>query len=92
MMRGWKTEVATVGGDEDKFISTSYKTYTLTEASAIISQLRAGEQEIGKPKRKLKPISRYILEELIQQYFRKGAKRGTILEMITIEDTRKNGL
>jgi len=90
-MRGWRTAIHLRGGEGMELSSiTSYKFYNMQETKAIIEQIRAGEKEEGKPRRKLKPISRYLLEEMIRKYFKNEAPRGTTLEKIEIEDNRHN--
>ena len=69
---------------------TSYKTFDMRETRTIVTQLRAGEKEPGKPKRKLRPVARYLLEELIRRYFKYEAPRGATLEKIMIKDNRHN--
>jgi hypothetical protein len=93
MTRGWKTSVSKWSGEgPNESYSTSYKTYSLQEAGALIAKYRGKEAEAGLPKRKIKPVSRYVLEELIWQFLNKDAPDGATLEMIIVEDTRAHGL
>jgi hypothetical protein len=87
-MRQWKTEVQSRGRDN---VSTSYQTFNLLKARGLVTQWRAREEAEGKPKRKLSPITWYVLEELIWQFFREKDKAGDTLEKIIIKDTKANG-
>jgi hypothetical protein len=53
-----------------------------------MNKLRAVEIAAGLPKRKVNPITTYLLEELIQVYFRGHAPKGETFEKITIEEQR----
>lgn len=89
-MRNWKTEIHTVGGEagEDAF-STCYKTYNLVRARQVINKIRKRD---NTPKRKVAPVSVYILEELIETYFKDYAQEGAVLEKIIIKDSKHEGL
>jgi len=88
-MRGWRTSMELRGGKEQEMSSiTSYKTYNMLEAKGVINQIRAAEMGEGRPKRKISPVARYLLDELIRKYFKYDAPRGITLERITIKDNR----
>jgi len=92
-MRGWRTSMRLRGGGERNMaIITSFKTFSILDAKGIIDRVRLAEEAEGKPKRKLTPVSRYLLDELIFKYFKEDAPRGTVLEMIMIEDNKNYGI
>ena len=99
--RGWETQMILAGGgdatvDENKYeegvFSTSYKTYRMPEVKDILDKIRKKEALAGLPKRNLSPVTRYILEEMIDQYFKKYAPKGAVLEMIIIKDSKRYGV
>ena len=99
--RGWDTQMVLVGGGdatveehrlEEGVYSTSYKTYSLAEVKIILDKIRKKEILAGLPKRNLSPVTRYIMEELIDQYFKNYAPKGAILEMIIIKDSKRYGV
>lgn len=63
----------------------SYKNFSLSETMGIVNQMRTAEMAKGEPKRKLKPLSRYLLDHLLHKYLEEDAPRGRMLEMIVIE-------
>ena len=84
-----ETEIQAVSGSGPKRSAiTSFKTYSLKEAGEIMHEQRAAEMAAGLPKRKVTPITTYLLEELVQMYFRNYAPKGDILEKIIIKDRR----
>jgi len=93
-MRVWKTEMHIIvpGADGTPSDSASYQSYTLMQAKAVINRIRKEEQLAGLPRRKLAPVSRYLLEELIQRYFKNYSQRGGILVDIKIEDRKQYGI
>ena len=74
-----------VGGHPSS--STAYKTYGLLNIKDVISKVRVAEIRKGMPKRKLSPVFRYLLDELIDNYFKDECRKGEVLEKIEIEDT-----
>jgi hypothetical protein len=72
--------------------TASYKTYTLLQVKEVINRHRKVETDAGLPQRKLSPVARYLLDELIQAYLKDYAPKGIILEEITIEDSKHYGL
>jgi hypothetical protein len=88
-LRHWETEIhAKSGSGRNISAITSFKTYSLKEAGEVMRNQRAADAAAGLPKRKVNPITTYLLEELIQMYFRDYAPRGDTLEKIMIEDQK----
>ena len=89
-MRSWHTVLTTEGGvGSRRSCITSYKTYNLKLAGEVMNKVRSVEEAAGLPKRKINPISVYLLEGLIQTYFKSCASKGDILISIDIEE--RNG-
>jgi len=92
-MRVWKTEIHLVEGeDTSRSSSTIFKSYSLLQAKSVINKARAAEIATGKEKRKLSPVSSYILDELITKYFEDTKGKDVILEKIVIKDTKGYGI
>lgn len=92
-MRSWRTEMHIRGGEDyPESCSTIYKSFSMKQVKEVLDSIRGPEVAEGLPKRKLKPISRYILEHLIQVYFEEYAPKKAILEKIIIKDTKDYGL
>jgi hypothetical protein len=93
MLRAWRTAMYLRGGEgHDKASITSCKSYSPRELRNVIIKIRDAEMAEGKPKRKLSPVSRYLLDELICKYFKIDAPKGHVLEMIVIEDNKYYGI
>jgi len=100
--RGWRTQMELIGGGdatktmefpyEEGEFSTVYKTYSLMEVKNILTRIRLEEKSEGQPERKLAPVTRWLLEELIHQYFKTYAPKGAILQKIVIEDSKRYGI
>ena len=89
-MRAWDTTLRTDGGVGSKnSYTTSFKTYNLRQAGRIMNEIRAAEKADGLPKRKINPMSVYLLEELTRMYFESYASKGGTLISIDIEE--RNG-
>lgn len=89
-MRAWHTTLVTEAGVGRKRGSiTSFKTYDLRQAGKIMNEIRAAEEAAGLPKRKINPMSVYLLEELTRMYFESYASKGDTLTSIDIEE--RNG-
>ena len=58
----------------------------MKQAGEIMNKIRRAEKAAGKPKRKVSPITTYLLEEQIQMYFRDYAAKGGTLETIRIRE------
>jgi len=86
----WKAEIHTRGGSgtRNRSAITSFKSYTLKQAGETMHRQRAEDIAAGLPKRKVNPITTYLLEDLVQLYFRDYASKGDTLEMIRVEDQR----
>jgi len=92
-MKTWGTSVYLGGGGVSNETSiTSFNSYSLIEIKDMIVRVRKAEIAEGKPKRKLSPVSTYILDELIRKYFENDAPRGNTLQMIIIEDKQQHGI
>jgi len=86
-MKTWKTEIHTRGGSvRNRAAISSFKTYSLQEVAEIMKKQRIMRKTAGLPKPRLRPITTYLLEDLVQLYFRDYASKGDILEKIVIED------
>ena len=85
MTRHWKTIVHVAGVER---LGACYKIYNLLETKDIIKRVRENENTIGLPHRTLNPVARYLLDELIANYFEEHAPKGGILEQIIIEDSK----
>jgi hypothetical protein len=90
-MRRWKTEIHSVDKGDGSSPTTAFKTFNLLEAKAILTKIRTNEAAAGLPRRSISPISRYILEELIENFLKNDAKDNELVK-ITIEDTKYNGI
>ncbi len=89
-MRVWHTTLSTMGGVGGKrALTTSFKTYNLKQAGEIMNKIRSAEASADLPKRKINPISVYLLDGLIQMYFSDYAAKGDTLIGIDIEE--RNG-
>lgn len=89
-VREWKTQMETVGGRDGKdSCSTIYKTYNLPQARRLLNFIRLRDKT---PRRKVSPVSAYILEDLIHIYLSEHASNGAVLEKITIKDSKHNAV
>ena len=90
MSRIIKTATYTTGGEgRTKFSSTSFESFKMNNVGKVLNRARNADIAAGRPKRKLSPISTYLFEHLIQEYFTKYATKDVILEQITIKDTHE---
>jgi len=90
MSRILKAKMCTTGGEgHRKAISTSFENFKMTQIGVVLNRARDLDVEAGRPKRKLAPITTYLLEHMIQKYFTKYAPKGDILELIEIKDTNE---
>lgn len=86
-MRVWHTISTTEAGVGRRRGSiTSFKTYNLKQAGEVMNKIRSVEAAADLPKRKINPISTYLLEGLIQAYFKGRGSKGYILTSIDIEE------
>jgi hypothetical protein len=92
-MRKWKTTTDFVSGTGlERSVGTSHKTFKLKEVGEIIRLDRERSAQQGLPKRKLNPITAYVLDFIIDQFLLDSSREGSILQKITIEDSKENGL
>ena len=87
-MRIWKAEIVTTGGVAGReSVISSFKTYKMRDIPKV---LKATRDVNALPKRKISPITTYILEKLIQEYFENSTRLGDTLRHITIEEGNEN--
>lgn len=89
-MRRWKTEIHMVDKGDKSSPTTSYRTFGLLDVKEILVRMRTKDAVEGKPKRSLAPISRYVLEELTQEFLREHSPDCELVKIV-IEDS-KHGL
>lgn len=90
-MRSWLTEIETTGGVAgNESATTSFKTYKLLDIGKVLRATRDAAVAAGHPKRKIAPVSTYLLERLTQDYFEDHARRGDTLTQIKIEEVYEN--
>jgi hypothetical protein len=90
-MRSWSTEIQTVGGVAGKeSATTSFKSYKLADIGEVLRATREAAIAAGHPKRKIAPVSTYLLERLTRNYFEDYALRGDTLIQIKIEEVNGN--
>lgn len=86
-MRVWHTTSCRKGGVGSRRSSiTSFKTYNLKQAGEVMNKIRSAEAAAGLPKRKINPISVYLLDGLIQMHFENQISKGDTLISIDIEE------
>ncbi len=58
----------------------------MKQAGVAMNKIRRAETVAGMPKRKVAPLTTYLLEDQIRIYFEDYAAKGGTLEMITIRE------
>jgi hypothetical protein len=80
------------GTGPDRSVSTSHKSYRLLDVKNLVNKVRTAEVSKGLPHRKLSPVSSYLLDELIDKYFKEHGNDTVVLEEIVIKDTKQYGI
>ena len=94
MQRKWKVQMNMISTSPAGKLAaiTVFETYEIGKVTRLVKETRIKEEAMGLPKRRLNPIARYILEDMIDVYWRESAPKGYELAYIQIEDNKPNGL
>jgi len=94
MIRKWEIQINMTGcrGNSSTVAVSTFETYKIRDVMALIHRIRDREKKEGLPRRKLKPIYKYVLDDVIKKFWDNYAVDGHELVSIVIKDTKENGL
>jgi hypothetical protein len=82
----WKIGVY-MSGTTDRCTRSTFKSYSMPDVRKLVVNIRKEEEATGKHKRKISPITTWILEDAISKYMAEFSK-DYLLEKLEILDLR----
>lgn len=76
-----------MSGTTDKCTRSTFKSYSMPDVREILANVRKEEEATGKHKRRISPITTWILEDAINKYMTEFSKN-FLLEELEILDLR----
>jgi hypothetical protein len=75
-------------GSDGQSKSSTHRSFNMRQTAGIMNNIRRAEINAGMPRRKVAPVTVYLLEELFKTFFADYASKNYVLEKITIRDNK----